>query len=565
MTFTLSQTIYLVRTSMLQAKLSLQEFMSFSGGDDEEARLGAYKEKFSEDADDYESEFAHGPIARPSQCVVDKFKSENSSLYCPSSLARSVKPVHSKYDLNWLAVDDYLANWDILSRESQSSLRLLILGDRRNANRFGLKKLNLEAHLLLSIGCDMTNILNNGRDAVSSNLRNPDTAYNSYSSECVDNRTVDPKSCWRAYGKFKKTYCVEALFKAGFVAYQAVVSSDSSYRKPDQEKYLEFFKGNSDYFTKLSKRKKIYSYTYNHEISVDSIQAQKYRPHTHIIFFLPSADLDPVGMERKVLELEREFNSSNPDREMRVNRADSVKNPVPRVSRTIEDIEKSYSYLHRAYSLADQYMREIRPENVQELNRLVVETYHTLIELFKSHEVLKGKGEKKTLCRVAVRRMGHSHIPKAEEGENYKHPLLQKRGKLGRIEKTTTRKLSNARVKPPIKACRESIACKPSPAHTESNSSGVCISREAVGGSASNSTAVARVGCEYRRLYGGRRTHELCCRRSKANRRRLRINDSSRFKRSNSHSQTKDEAARRKRSSKGRQSIARDAKGSLCK
>ena len=543
---------------MLQAKLSLQEFMSFSGGDDEEARLGAYKERFSEDADDYEGEFTHEPIPRPSQSAVDKFKSENSSLYCSSSLARSVKPVLSKYDLNWLAVDDYLANWNILSRESQTSLRLLILGDRRNANRFGLKKLNLEAHLLLNIGCDMTNILNNGRDAVSSNLRNPDTAYNSYSSECVDNRTVDPKSCWRAYGKFKKTYCVEALFKAGFVAYQAVISSDSSYRKPDQAKYLAFFKGNSDYFTKLGKRKKIYSYTYNHEISVDSIQAQKYRPHTHIIFFLPSDELDPVGMERKVLELEREFNSRNPDREMRVNRGDSAKNPAPRVSRKIEDIEKSYSYLHRAYSLADQYMREIRPENIQELNRLVVETYHTLIELFKSHEVLKGKGEKKTLCRVAVRRMGHSHIPKAEEGENYKHPLLQKKGKLGRIEKTTPRKLLNAKAEPPIKACREQAAHEPSPAHTESNSCRVSLRRKTVGESASNSTAASGVGRQSRRLYGGRRQNELCCRGSKANRRRLRINNSSRIKRSclsNSHSQTKDKAARRRRSSKGWQSI----------
>jgi len=361
----------------------------------------------------------------------------------------------------------------------------------------------------------MTNILNNGKDAISSNLRDPDTAYNSYSSVCVDNRTVDPKSCARAHKKFCKTYSVEALFKAGFVAYQAVISSDESYRKPDQEKYLAFFKKNSEYFTKLSKHKKIYSYSYSHEISVDSILSQKYRPHTHLIFFLPSNEIDPEGEERKVLELEKVFNLKNPDRRMRIDRTDSTKKDSPRVARSSEAIEKSFSYLHRAYSLVSQYAREIRAENVEDLNRLVVETYHTLIELFKSHEVLKGKGENKTLCRVAVRRMGHSHIPKAEERENYKHPLLQKKGKLGRIEKTTPRKLSNAKVKPTIKACGEPFASDKTPTHTESNPSGIPINRETVGESASNSTAVAGVGCQYGRLYERRRTLELRSRSSK--------------------------------------------------
>lgn len=400
---------------MSSQKLTLAEFKGLCTATDEETRLDAYKP--CED-DSYSTVFSHlSSIPKPRQSSVDAFLCSANYL---SSDARSLKPVSSKYDINYTSLEDYLANWDILSREDQLSLRGIVLSDLHgNSNRFGLKKLNLESHLLLSLGCDMTNIVNNGKDAIASNLLAPESALG-YSRACLDNRAVDAKTCLRASRKFNKEHSVEALFKSGFVAFQCVISSDESYRKADRERYQTFFRENAAVFALWLKRKKIYSYAYSHEVSVDSILGQKYRPHTHLIFFVPRSSHYSVQM------LAEEFNSRFSDREMHfvMDEVDEVF--YPRVSRKFKDIEKSFDYLHRCYSLADQYTREVRSENIQQLNRKVVETYHTLIELFRSDSIKGG-----------VRRFKSSYIPSKDEALDYKHPLLQKKVKSNTIRKLT--------------------------------------------------------------------------------------------------------------------------------
>lgn len=397
---------------MYSQQLTLAEFkaLASSSKEDEESRLDAYK-SHSDPSSQCEVFPLSSPIPRPRQSSVDAFLCADNYL---SSDARCAA-VYSKYDLNWTSLENYLEHWDTLSREDQLSLRALVHSDLHgNANRFGLKKLNLESHLLLSLGCDMTNIVNNGKDAISSNLLAMGAELG-YSRACLDNRAVDPKTCLRAARKFSKEHSVASLFKAGFVSFQCVISSDDTYRKADREKYHEFFRENASMFARWVKRKKIYSLVYSHEVSVDSILGQKYRPHTHLIFFVPRV---PGGDYSSVRMLEEEFNARFSDRVLSFVRDDVSGVFEPKVAKKFKDIERSLDYLHRCYSLADQYTREVRSDNIRELNRKTVETYHTLIALFRSESINGG-----------VRRFKSSYIPTVKEAEDYKHPLLQKKAK----------------------------------------------------------------------------------------------------------------------------------------
>jgi hypothetical protein len=396
---------------MTSQQLTLAEFkaLASSSKEDEESRLASYK-SHSDYSDHSEVFPLSSAIPRPRQSSVDAFLCADNYL---SSDARCAA-VYSKYDLNWTSLENYLEHWDTLSREDQLSLRALVHSDLHgNANRFGLKKLNLESHLLLSLGCDMTNIVNNGKDAISSNLLYMGAELG-YSRACLDNRGVDPKTCLRAARKFSKEHSVASLFKAGFVAFQCVISSDDTYRKADREKYHEFFRENASMFARWVKRKKILSLVYSHEVSVDSILGQKYRPHTHLIFFVPRVP----GGDYSVRMLEEEFNARFSDRVLSFVRDDVSGVFEPKVAKKFKDIERSLDYLHRCYSLADQYTREVRSENIRELNKKTVETYHTLIELFRSGSIKGG-----------VRRFKSSYIPTVKEAEDYKHPLLQKKAK----------------------------------------------------------------------------------------------------------------------------------------
>jgi hypothetical protein len=290
----------------------------------------------------------------------------------------------------------------------------------------------------------MNNITDTGYDSVRTNLKSPDpeASNNGYSQSRLPSRTVDPKTCTRAYKKFSKEFNPKALFKLGLVAYQAVITGDTSLTslKNDphaaKERIHSFFKTNSEFLYKLcNKKRKIMSYTYSHEISVDSILGQKYRPHTHVIFFVQADkydDASPSESQLGVLELEKTINEQFSDRSWSCAKTDVDDAMVPRVARKYSEIEKSYEYIHRAYSLADQYMREIREDNISQLNKATVETYRNLIWLFRGAEGAKG-------C-TGVRRLRSSHVPRVDDNK-YKHPLLSK------AKKTTTIRREKVKVK----------------------------------------------------------------------------------------------------------------------
>ena len=358
--------------------------------------------------------------ARPLACDVDEFRSSDWMLSSSSSHI-SNGDCSSRYDLNWCNPSDYLDNWNKLSSVEKARFKALVESDTRgNSNRFGLKKLNLESHLLLSIGADIENITGTGKDPILTNLKNKHTK--DYHQEIFDNRTVDPRSSLRAYKKFEKTYSVESLFKMGMECYQAVVTIDqehASLKDPQltKEVFTRFFQENNRMFSKLcAKKKKILSYLYSHEISVDSIMLQQYRAHTHIVFWVARAEKGK-GSSSDVLEIENIFNNSFKDRKMEIERISSDKESVPRVSRKFKDIEGFLGYLFRCYSLAPQYLREIREDNIQALNKKTVETLHNLIWLMKGDVFSKG-----------VKRNNHSYIPRKDKLDSFKHPLLPTEG-----------------------------------------------------------------------------------------------------------------------------------------
>ena len=392
------------------------------------------------DSFDYPCDYS---VPSPSDDSLEQFKL-SADYILSTNLARGSN-VRDSYDLNWLCLEDYTEHWDLLSHDKKLLFRKLVLSDTAtNSNRFGLKTKNLESHLLLSIGCDMNNIVNNGRCSILSNLKSPSSSsLYLYSKECIDTKAVDAKTCLRSYRKWKNEYDPSILFKNGFVAYQAVITSDSDYSSmkdpyKGKEKAHSFFKSNSTMFAGWLKRKKIYSYLYSHEVSVDSIIQAKYRPHTHLVFFLPKENRDSDLQAAFVKELEEEFNQLFSDRSMSILRKEVDSVMVPQKTSKIEEIERMFNYMHNCYSLANTYAREARSNNLRDLNKATVECYHNLIFLFKSEEGLDYR---------PVRRFNSSHIPKAGSEKGYKHPLLQKKKKESRI-----------RVQKPKKSKDDSIA-----------------------------------------------------------------------------------------------------------
>lgn len=135
------------------------------------------------DSFDYPCDYS---VPSPSDDSLEQFKL-SADYILSTNLARGSN-VRDSYDLNWLCLEDYTEHWDLLSHDKKLLFRKLVLSDTAtNSNRFGLKTKNLESHLLLSIGCDMNNIVNNGRCSILSNLKSPSSSsLYLYSKECID-------------------------------------------------------------------------------------------------------------------------------------------------------------------------------------------------------------------------------------------------------------------------------------------------------------------------------------------------------------------------------------------
>lgn len=405
--------------------------------ENEEVRLSSLKSKTSSlytgQEDNYDCGFElSSKLPCPSEDRIESFKNRSYSLDSLGALETSSSRVTNKNQINWSSIDDCVRYWNVLSKDDQYALRCLILSDTvSNSNRYGVKKRNLESHLLLHIGVDMTNIVNNGYDSVLTNLMHPVTRR--YSSVCLDSRTIDAKTCRIAHYNFTKTYSTSALFEAGYVAYQCVISSDESYRNIDadcgktKKQYQEFFKSNNKELSRLSnKRALVHSYIYSNEISVDSILEGKYRPHTHVLFFIPR-EKSPALSEAGALKIEAVFNSRFNDRKMSLKRIERDDDEVPKVMKNNEECEKSVGYFYRAYSLADQYAREVRDDNIELLNHKTRECYRMLVWMFKPSDDQK-----------SFRHVAHSRIPK--QGETVKVPHLQNKRKSSTIKKAASLK-----------------------------------------------------------------------------------------------------------------------------
>ena len=413
--------------------LSPLDLLDIEDTDDLE-RLNEASSKFSSiyaNLDDsYDCRYEYSPtVPSPGPDKVESFKERSYTLSSSGSLVSADSLAKHKNQINWVNVDDYIRNWSILSKNDQGLVRMLVLSDTvTNANRYGVKKRNLESHLLLSIGADMTNIINNGRDAVLTNLMHPVTRR--YSSACVESRVVDPKTCRKAYCSFSKTYEPEKLLSSGFIAYQGVVSSDSGLSKisseEDKERVVLFFKENRDEFSRLSNKKGVLpAYIYSNEVSVDSILEEKFKPHTHTLFFLEK-EASIEDSDSKALEIENLFNSRFSDRKLSLHTIERKGVEVPSSIRKNDELATVLGYFYRAYSLADQYSREVSETNIEELNHKTVEVYRKLLWLFKTSE----NGN-------TVRHVNHSRIPVKNKSFD-RDTLLQKKRKSSTIKKRAT-------------------------------------------------------------------------------------------------------------------------------
>jgi hypothetical protein len=321
-------------------------------------------------------------VARPTDQSIENFKTNHWTLSSSGAQVSGVNRKRSRYDLNWCNIDDYVENWGLLTVDEKELLRSILHSDLcSNFVRFGLKKKNLETHLLLSLGSDLTNIIGKG-DYISPLLKSTGGCY---SGDCTDSRSLDPKTCLRAYNRFIKSYDIPSLFTTKHECYQAVITPKTPFQvlsaESSRKEFKTIFEENNKYFSDLTlKKKKISSYLCSHEISVDSIQAQLYRPHSHLLVFMKKGATKTEN-ETFLKILEEKFNLKHEDRTLEFLRKDD--GSILKAT-TYPAIEKSVAYLFRSYSLAEQYMLEIEENNIRDLNLKTVETFHNLINLFKS-------------------------------------------------------------------------------------------------------------------------------------------------------------------------------------
>jgi hypothetical protein len=423
------------------SRLTFEEFIALSSSPSEdcfETRHSCSMSASEENKDSYYyCEDKHGNIPPPSREAIDRFIGSGNDFSSLSSYVTSSRPVLSKHSINYTNPNDYVENWHLLSNHEKVVFRKLVLSDTTgNSNRFGLKRKNLETHLLLSLGCDTTNIVSNGKDSILTNLKNPVDL--SYSKHCLDNRTLDPKTCLRAYRKFNNHYDVESLFST-MVCFQAVIlQEDKKYSSAELMKkdYQLFFKSNASFFSRmLNKKKCVSSYIYSNEISVDSILCKKYRPHTHLVFFLEKEKNRESLFERAKLCADY-FNKHNPGKHMSILTSNVDHKEVPKLVSSYKDISKMINYLHNCYSLAETYMREIREDNIPELNHNTKECYRELVWLFKKDTAALGK----------VNRVGCARIPKKKAREKKEDSLLQNESESTTIKQEKSK--SDSRILP---------------------------------------------------------------------------------------------------------------------
>jgi hypothetical protein len=326
---------------------------------------------------------------------VERERTRNDELETGAATISSSGLARDILDINWANLKDWIRNWRVIPLNERLLLKALITSPlQKNGNRYALKQKNLGSHLLQCIGVDMTNIIGNGVCAVRSNLVDETGRYH---NDCANNRALDPKTCRRAFAYFLKDYNIPLLYKKGYVSFHTVVNSSRDLRKVDREtecykkKIWKFYKENSDAFRWLRRKKICQHIIYVHEISTQSILERELNPHTHVMFFFKDPKCGPEELQWMARKIVGEFNerftdrAMSPDTEMNEDDAREVRIQTRWNSAT----ERSIGYYFRVASTVRNYLSEITPENIRELNKATQENWRDVKYL------MSGKGQRR--------------------------------------------------------------------------------------------------------------------------------------------------------------------------
>ncbi|MEI6872287.1 MAG: hypothetical protein WCL08_08390, partial [Verrucomicrobiota bacterium] len=313
---------------------------------------------------------------------------------------RHLARCRSKYEFNLLNLRAYMDNWSVLDPEMQRTVSALAESDLKgNGLKHGMKRREeFHRHLLLLAGCEIWNIRQfSGSNMVLSNLKGHDGLY---SSVWTKNRAIDARDCKQAAFEFERDYDIGVLFK-DFNAMVINFESCTDYHyspEPDcvsRALFHDFFSENARILQRWQSSKLIYSYLYSHEVSCDTILGMRFRPHTHAIVFFKK-------------------NTVQPDLAGRLNCDDRQIQTRPETHTKYSTIKGFVRYLYGAYSLVSTYQREYTEGGVFELNKMVVQAMHGLLDLSSGDSL-----------SPAPHRNRHSHIPRKERpAGRWHHPLL---------------------------------------------------------------------------------------------------------------------------------------------
>lgn len=229
-------------------------------------------------------EYNDRECGKPPRRLVREFEKNHPRLFKKNAS----KGCRNRYEFNLLNMRAYLDNWNILDEQVKVFINRFIRSDAfGNCCRYGMKcREEFEMHLLLMAGASVWERTGLGAILLSNlKRRDHDAPYALYH---VQNRFVDPRTCWKA-GKKMEGLDFDKLLR-DHDPRTLVFESDKSYRHIDhgyRDRVCDFFKGNACLLKKWKRSGKIEAYFYSHEISCDSILRQEFRPHTHAVVFYP--------------------------------------------------------------------------------------------------------------------------------------------------------------------------------------------------------------------------------------------------------------------------------------
>jgi hypothetical protein len=338
----------------------------------------------------------HQPRWKPNRRSLIRFRNIHPELFLENPEGES----RDRFEFNLLNMNCYMDNWDRLSPDMRMTLYRFVNSDLlTNCYRYGMKEQSVfKKHLLLLAGSEIWNIRPHANtNMVLSNLKELDGRYSRFTTP---NSIIDARTCRQLGFNFLKDHDFPLLFTR-LHAQVILFESDESYRHvPDnlglyRERVRAFNRTNVEFLKTQQRRRKITSFLYSHEVSCDSILGMRFRPHTHaVVFFEP-------GVEPPYLASDVKFQ-------------DRMLKSLPKIHRNFSTIKDFINYLHLAYSLAEVYEREYRPEQVRDLNINTVKALRTLIDV---HGKFIGDG--------CIKRFGKSAIPLKGSSEDFLKKILK--------------------------------------------------------------------------------------------------------------------------------------------